>query len=42
MPEMHLMQSKFAYTACGPFTKIKKEWKYFKNQGIKGIFIKIN
>ena len=28
MPEMHLKQPGFSYTACGPFTKNKKKiWK---------------
>ena len=25
MPEMHLRQPEFTYSACGPFTKNKKE-----------------
>ena len=25
MPQMHLRQSGFTYSACGQFTKIKKE-----------------
>ena len=27
MPEMHLRQSGFTYSACGPFTKNKKNTK---------------
>ena len=27
IPEMHLRQPEFTYSACGPFTKIKKELK---------------
>ena len=27
MPGMYLKQSGFTYSACGPFTKTKKEWK---------------
>ena len=27
MPEMHLKQSVFTYSACGSFTKTKKEFK---------------
>ena len=27
MPEMHLKQPGFTYSACDPFTKIKKEFK---------------
>ena len=32
MPEMHLRQHAFTYSACGPFTKNKqREFKNFKN-----------
>ena len=27
MPEMHLRQSGFTYSACGPFTKNKESFK---------------
>ena len=27
MPEMHLKQPRFTYSACGPFPKNKKEFK---------------
>ena len=27
MPEMHIRQPGFTYSACGPFTKHKKEFK---------------
>ena len=27
LPEMHLKQPGFTYSACGPFTKTKKELK---------------
>ena len=37
MPEMHLKQPGFTYSACGPFTK-NKEWK----QEIQILFIEIN
>ena len=30
MPEMHLRQPQFVYSACGPFTKNKKEIPKFK------------
>ena len=30
MPEMHLKQSGFAYSACGPFTKNKGRIQKFK------------
>ena len=29
MPEMHLKQSGFTYSACGSFTKIKEKLKKF-------------
>ena len=42
MAEMHLKQPGFTYSACGPFTKIKKEFKNLKKQEIQDIFIKMN
>ena len=30
MPEMHLKQRRFTYSACGPFTKNKERIKKFK------------
>ena len=30
MPEMHLKQPEFTYSACGPFTKHKERIKKFK------------
>ena len=30
IPEMHLSQAGFTYSACGPFTKNKKKIQYFK------------
>ena len=30
MPEMHLMQAGFTYSACEPFTKNKEKIKHFK------------
>ena len=33
MPEMHLKQLRFTYSACGPFTKNKKRIKKFKETG---------
>ena len=33
MPEMHLRQPKFVYSACGPFTKNKERIKKFKKTG---------
>ena len=42
MPEMHLKQPGFTYSACGPFTKTKKELKNLKKQEIQTIFTKMN
>ena len=42
MPEMHLRQSGFTYTACGPFTKKQKEYNNLKKEEIHSIFIKMN
>ena len=39
MPEMHLRQSGFDYSACGPFTKNKGKFKKLKKQEIETIFI---
>ena len=33
MPEMHLRQPRFVYSACGPFTRHKKRIKEFKRAG---------
>ena len=33
MPEMHLRQPKFVYSACGPFTRHKERIKKFKQAG---------
>ena len=33
MPEMHLRQPRFVYSACGPFTRHKKRIKEFKLTG---------
>ena len=33
MPEMHLKQSIFTYSACGPFTKNKGRIQKFKETG---------
>ena len=33
MPEMHLRQPGFTYTACEPFTKNKGQIKNFKETG---------
>ena len=33
MPEMHLRQPQFSYSACGPFTRHKERIKKFKKTG---------
>ena len=33
MPEMHLRQPQFVYSACGPFTRYKERIKTFKQTG---------
>ena len=33
MPEMHLTQPRFVYSACGPFTRHKERIKKFKQTG---------
>ena len=33
MPEMHLKQPRFVYSACGPFTRHKERIKEFKRTG---------
>ena len=42
MPEMHLRQPQFTYSACGPFTKHKKEFKSLKKLVIQTISTKMN
>ena len=42
MPEIHLKQPGFTYSACGPFTKTKKEFENLKKQEIQTIFTKMN
>ena len=41
MPEMHLRQPGFTYSACGPFTKNKERIQTFKLE-IQDIFPKMN
>ena len=33
MPEMHLRQPQFVYSACGPFTRHRERIKKFKQTG---------
>ena len=42
MPQIHLKQPVFTYSACGPFTKTKKEFKNLKKQEVQTIFTKMN
>ena len=42
MPEMHLKQPGFIYSASGPFTKNKERIQKFKETGDKAIFAKMN
>ena len=42
MPETHLRQPGFTYSACGPFTKLKERIKNLNKQVIRDIFIKMN
>ena len=41
IPEMHLNQLGFTYSACGPFTK-NKEFKILKKQETQNIFTEMN
>ena len=42
MPEIHLRQNAFTYSACGPFTKNKERIKNLKKFEIQNMFIKTN
>ena len=42
MPEMHLKQPGFTYSACGPFTKNKERIENLKKQEIQILFIKMS
>ena len=42
MPEMHLKQPGFIYSACGPFTKNKNKFKNSNKLEIQAIFTKMN
>ena len=42
MPEMHLKQPGFTYSACGLLTKNKERFKNLKKQEIQAIFTKMN
>ena len=42
MPEMHLRQPQFVYSACGPFTKNKERVQKFKETGDTSYIYKYN
>ena len=42
IPELHLKQPVFTYSAYGPFTNIKKEYKSLNKLEIQDIFTKMN
>ena len=42
IPEMHLKQPGFTYSACGPFTKNKERIQKFNKLEIQDIFTKMN
>ena len=42
MPEMHLKQPDFTYSACGPFAKNKKRIEKLCRLGIQTFFTKIS
>ena len=42
MPEMHLKQHQFVYSACGPSTRHKERIKYLNKQVILVIFIEMS
>ena len=42
MPEMHLKQPGFTYSACGPFTKNKERIQKFKETGDTNYITKMN
>ena len=42
MPEIHLRQPRFVYSACGPFTRHRERIKNLNVQVIRVIFIEMN
>ena len=42
MPEMHLRQPQFVYSACGPFTKNKERIQKLKKTGDTSYIYKMN
>ena len=39
LPEMHLRQPRFTYSACESFTKTKNDYKNFSKQEIHNIYL---
>ena len=42
MPEIHLKEPRFTYSACGTFLKTKKEFKNLEKKEIRTTFTKMN
>ena len=42
MPQLHLRQPRFVYSACGPFTRHKERTKNLNKLVIRVIFIEMN
>ena len=42
MPEMHLKQPGFTYSACGPFTKNNEKIEKFMQTGDTNVIYKMN
>ena len=42
MPDMHLKQAGFTYSACGPFTENKERIEKFMQLEIQILFIEMN
>ena len=42
MPDMHLKQRRFTYSACGPFTKNKERIEKFMQTGNTNFIYKMN
>ena len=42
MPEIHLRQPQFTYSACGPFTKHEQRIQNLENLETQTIYTKIN
>ena len=43
MPEIHLRQPQFTYSACGPFTRHEEKIQKFKSQeAVQNLYLKMN